>query len=538
MKLLLRMLLLMVPGFLQAQDLDQARKSIYYEKQNSAVKILHAALKSQPANVDAWYWLSQALYESGQQQKFIDTFRFAPPQITDEPVYKIIQGEILLKNGKKDSASLYFNQALKATKQKNAFVLSAIANAHIEEKTGDGNYAIELLNKAIKRDKKNPALYTMLGDAYRKINNGSEAFKMYRQALEMEPRYAAAAHKLGKIFFSQNNYIYLNHFNQAVAADPNYAPAYYDLYYHYYFIDPAKAIENFKKYVAASDYDINNEYLYADLLYLNKKYNEAIAKTKKLMTENKLDTMPRLHKLLAYSYAGLKDTASAIQEMEKFLSIEVDTSHIAKDYEFIADLYASTEAQKDSAIVYYQKVISTMQDSSKVYVYYKKLADLSKEIKDYYGHANWLGKYYQHNKNASNLDLFNWGIAHFKSEQYNEADSVFALYTEKYPDQSYGYYWRARSNALLDSAMESGLAIPHYKQLVALIEKDTSDATNRKWLIESYGYIAAYETNKEKDYKDAIEYLEKVLALDPENKNAKDYIALLEQTVEAKEEKD
>jgi tetratricopeptide (TPR) repeat protein len=133
---------------------------------------------------------------------------------------------------------------------------------------------------------------------------------------------------------------------------------------------------------------------------------------------------------------------------------------------------------------------------------------------------------------ASNIDLFNWGIANFKAESYVQADTVFGLYTQKYPDQAFGYYWRARTNSLRDSAMEKGLAVPHYNQLIEILEKDTTDnKTNKKWLIESYGYLAAYETNEVKDYKTAIENLKKILGIGPENKDAQQYISTLEKKI-------
>ena len=96
---------------------------------------------------------------------------------------------------------------------------------------------------------------------------------------------------------------------------------------------------------------------------------------------------------------------------------------------------------------------------------------------------------------------------------------------------------RARSNALLDSTMESGIAIPHYNKLIEVLEKDTSNATNKKWLVEAYGYVAAYETNKEKDYDTAIEYLEKVLTIDPANKDAQRYLSILEKNKDAQDNK-
>jgi tetratricopeptide (TPR) repeat protein len=521
------------PGSILAQSVEEGRKLLNYERYNGALNSLQTAIKQSPADGEAWYWLSQAYLELKQPHTLKDTLAYAPPEVVNSPVFDVIKGQLLLRESKMDSARFYFDRALKATKEKNPFILSAVARAHVNEKAGDGNYAIELLKKAGKRDKKNPSIYTLSGDAYRKLANGSEAYKMYQQAIETDPQYAAAAHKLGRIFVSQKNNVYLKYFNQAIAADSMFAPVYYDLYYHYYFIDPVKALDYFNSYISKSDYKQGNEYLLADLLYINKRYEKAIEKTKDLLSNNGVDTMPRLYKLLAYSYAGLQDTSSAIQFMYQYLLNAADSNHSTKDYELMADLYAASEDKKDSAMIFYRKVLEKNDDSTRNYVYYKKLADLARQLKDYVAHADFMGKYYQSYKNASNLDLFNWGIAHFKAEEYPEADSVFALYSEKYPEQSYGYYWRARSNALMDSTMETGSAIPHYKQLITVIEKDTSDATNKKWLIEAYGYIAAYETNKEKNYENAIEYLEKVLELDPANKNALEYIALLEKTVDS-----
>ena len=64
----------------------------------------------------------------------------------------------------------------------------------------------------------------------------------------------------------------------------------------------------------------------------------------------------------------------------------------------------------------------------------------------------------------------------------------------------------ARSNTVIDSTMENGLAIPHYQKVIEIAQKDTTNKTNRKFLMEAYGYIAAYEANIEKDYDDAIEF--------------------------------
>jgi tetratricopeptide (TPR) repeat protein len=135
-----------------------------------------------------------------------------------------------------------------------------------------------------------------------------------------------------------------------------------------------------------------------------------------------------------------------------------------------------------------------------------------------------VGKYYALNNDVSNVDLFNWSIAHYLSGQYLKSDSVFAVYTEKYPAQDFGYYWRARSNA-------AGTCGAHYIKVIEIDQQDTTNATNRKHMIEAYGYLAACEASHEKNYGAAIDYFEKLLMLDPNNNGARKYLNILKRYV-------
>lgn len=516
-----------------AQTVQDAKKMIYYERYRSASDQLQQIVKNEPANAEAWYLLAKANLQSNDAAALqnILSQSNAPKE---EPFYQVAYGSYLLNKGNKDSARLYFEKALDKTREKNADILAAIANAHIVAKAGDATYAAQLLEKAIDRDKKDAALYTMMGDAQRKLGNGSEAYKMYMAALDKDKQNAAALYRMGKIFISQKNpEMYLKYFNDVLAADGSYAPALYELYYHYYFTEPQKAMFYFQEYVGKSDYNKNNDVLFTDLLYLNKQYQDAITNAQQLMSKHNGDSMPRLYKLMAYSYMGLKDSSNALASMDRYFAKEVDSNFVAKDFEVMADLYASIDGKADSAIVYYQKTADKIKDQPERFQLYKKLSDLYKDKKDYAGLGQWLGMYYQDNPKATNIDLFNWGIAHFKAEDFVKADTVFGTYIQKYPDQAFGYYWRARTNSLSDSTMEKGAAIPWYNQLIAILEKDPNNKTNKKWLIEAYGYLAAYETNQAKDYKTATENLKKILAIDPENKDAQQYISILEKKISA-----
>ena len=272
----------------------------------------------------------------------------------------------------------------------------------------------------------------------------------------------------------------------------------------------------------------------ADLLYLNKKYDSAVAKANTIIARDGEEVQPRIFKLISYSYAGMKDSAKAISYMLEYFAKEVDSNFIAKDYTSMGDFYLSQPDQDSLAIVYYAKALPLVKDSAVLFESYKKLADLSRDRKDYAAQAEWLEKYYLGNDKASNLDLFYWGIAHYRAESYVAADSVFSRYIAKYPEQGFGYYWQAKSRALQDKEMTEGLAVPVYEKLIEVLQKDTADANYKKWMVEAYGYLAAYQVNKEKNFEAAIDHFEKVLEIDPENADAKKYIAMLEKDLAGK----
>lgn len=527
------------PGMLvlKAQSLDQGNNQLYYEKYRTAAQTFQSILQQDPNNAAAWYGLVKDDIVLGNLQNAIDTFQHAPAAIKDEAFYKVAQGTLLLQKGNAAEAGNYFAEALKQTKEKDAEVLAAIADAHIMAANGDANYAVDLLQKAIKRDKKNPALYVELGDAYRKVHNGTEAYKAYQQALEKDDKYAAAYHRIGEIFLSQKNPgMYVDYFKKALAADPNYAPSIFKLYAYEFYHNPANALQYYQDYISKAEPSENSQYDLADLYYINKQYDQAIQKANAILSSVGDKAQPRLYKLMAYSYAEKGDTAAALTNMKAYFAKGSDTSFIGRDYLTMGDLLLAKDGQDSLAMAYYEKGVNNEKDSSIRYNYYKKLADMAADRKDFSAQANWIGKYYKGNPKATNVDLFNLGLAHFRAEEYAQADSVYGVYVSKYPEQSYGYYWQAKSKALQDSGMKEGLAIPAYQKLIEVLQKDSTDANYQKWMAEAYSYLAAYETNTEKDYKQAVDYFEKVLEVDPDNADAKKYISLLEKNLSHQQE--
>ncbi len=121
-------------------------------------------------------------------------------------------------------------------------------------------------------------------------------------------------------------------------------------------------------------------------------------------------------------------------------------------------------------------------------------------------------------------------MALYSAENYLKADSVFAIYTDKYPGELHGYLWRARCNALIDTTMEKGLAVPHYIKLAEVASKDKEK--NKTVLSRAYQYLGAYEANITKDFTVSLTYYDKILVLNPDDSDASRNIDLLSKWIE------
>jgi tetratricopeptide (TPR) repeat protein len=139
-------------------------------------------------------------------------------------------------------------------------------------------------------------------------------------------------------------------------------------------------------------------------------------------------------------------------------------------------------------------------------------------------------------KNPTQTDLYNFGMGYYQAGVYKKSDSIFCgLYRAQYPDQVFGYLWCARSNnAQDDSTSSGGLAVDSYQKLAQFARSSPDSAKFKKQIIESYSYLASYYNNIKKDKPTAIEYLRKILEVDPDNAQVKQFIETLSKKPAAK----
>ena len=512
------------------QTIEEAKQHLYYDRLQSAEVVLQQVIQQKTDEKEAYYWLTEVYLESDNVAKAKSLIEPNVASLLDaHPLNRVAYGSILLSENKTAEAREQFEAALKETKGKDAEVMKAIARAQVENLAGDATYAIGILS-GIKEKKLDAEAITLMGDAHRKLVHGSEAAKSYMEALIRDEKYAEAAFKLGKIYLTQQNTeMFIKYFKQAVESDPKYAAAYYELYYYYYFRDVNKAREYLDLYIAHTDPSIEHQYMKTDLAYASGKFEDAVNGANAILQQQGEKAKPRLYKLLAYSYDGRGDSTNAFDYLNTYFAREADSNIVARDFDLKARLLAKM-GQDSVAILAWERAVALDTVASYRLEYMQQAAQLHKKNENRSGEAHWLGKIYQAKAEPNNLDIYNWGLAHYAAAEYPAADSVFGLYTAKYPDQVYGFYWRAKSRAQIDTTMEQGLAVNDYKKVAEIA--DTDKEKNKSLLMQAYGYLGAYEANVTKDFAAALGWFEKILVIQPGNADAERFAGILRKWIE------
>lgn len=544
-KLLTLIMIFVLTAFaVPAQTIKEAKNEIYYQRYETAKTVLQSVI-AKDNTPEAFYLLSEVYLQQKNTEAASDIIQKGLDQVAAQglsqkqaPLVYIGKAHLMLNDGKTAEAKALLEEVLNAGKNKDADALYAAGRAHIDSKYGDMGWAVNTLSKAVKRDKKNPAVYTALADAYKKAIDGSNAVVFYDKAISVDSKFAEAMYKKGKLYKSHNNpQVYLEKFNSAIAMDSTYTPALYELYYYYFYVDVAYAQKYQDAYLRHAELSIENDYMRTDLLYVSQKYNEAITAANNTIQKVGKDVKPRMYKLLAYSQASVGDSTAALENMNTYFSKQIDTSIVAKDYELKAKLLETVNPDKSLAVEWYKKAVAAEKEKEEKVGYMYALADIQKELGNREREAVWREGIYKNKEKSTNLDIYKWGMALYSAEDYTKADSVFAIYEAKYPDQLHGYLWRARCNALIDTAMTMGLAVPHYIDL-ARVADSLGTEKNKAVILRAYNYLGIYEANITKNYPVSLGYFEKMLAIDPANADGLKFSGILKGWIEKAKEKE
>ena len=512
-----------------AQSVDQGKKFFYYERWKSAQETFEKVLAANPNNIDAVYWLGQTLLELKDSVGARNLYQKSLTQNGNAPLLLAGIGQIELMEGKANDARQRFETAITLTKGKDVEAFNAVGRANVKAKNGDANYAIEKLNQATTvKNFKDPETYLLMGDAYRKLIDGGNAVQSYNKALALDPKLAAAKFRIGKVYLTQGNKDYfLPAFEEAVALDPAYKPAYYELFYYWYYRDVNKAAPYLDKYIANADPGPEQEYLKTDFLFSSGKPAEAKTKAESLITQYGDKVSPRMYRLVAYAADTLGDANAAKKAMETFFTKANEEWPVqGTDYEELAKINSKIPGAEAEVFANLQKAVEIDTAMENKLKYIGKAAALAKAKGDRNEEAKWLGIAYRMDPNPSQRDLYNYGFAHYQAKNYDSTIAIFKLYEEKYPNEIYGYLWSARAARDIDTALEMHMAAPEYVQLLDNAKRIDS-AKYKPQIIESLRILAGYQNNVKKEKDSAIYYLQRILDIDPNDAMAKQAMEVL-----------
>ena len=245
---------------------------------------------------------------------------------SNSPILLAGIGHVELLEEKMQDSRQRFETAISLSEGKNIPVLNAIGFANVDAKAGDANYAIDKLKQATTIKKfKDPDVYINLGDAYRKLVDGGSAQSAYENALTLNPNYARASFKIGRIYESQGSMqeeIFMKYYNDAITKDPTFAPVYYYLYSYFYKRDVNKSKDYLDKYIANSYPDAKDCYYQASILYASSAFQQSIDKSNECIAASGSNPYPNLFGLKAYAYDKLGDSANAKKFFEQYFAAQ------------------------------------------------------------------------------------------------------------------------------------------------------------------------------------------------------------------------
>ena len=509
-----------------AQSIDDGKSFMYYERYKSAKDIFQKLLAVNPANEEAAYWLGQVYISSDDKtaKDLADAKAFYQSKLTTTPNSPLLiagMGHIALLEGKKEDARNRFETAISLSQGKSIAVLNAIgfANGSPDSKNGDAAYAIDKLKQATQIKKFNdPDVYANLGDAYRKFADGGNAILSYEAALALNPKYARATYRIGKVYQTQGiaqEPIYMKFYNDAIVMDPKYAPVYYNLFNYFYENNVSRAAEYLDKWLANSDDDPKACYYKASLKYAQGLFNEAILKSDECLAAEGANPYPNIYGLKALAYNRLKDSINAKANYEEYFKRQVPEKIGAGDCSAYANLLLKFPGNEVQAAELVEKAVQMDSIESNKVNYLKTIAQAYEGRKNFAEAARWYSRIIAIKKEYGKIDLYNAGYSFFRSSLYDSSIAVFNKYVSKFPDDIFGYYMIGKANAAIDSTGALSLALPAYMKAIQIGESATDKEKVKNQLSGAYKYFIEFYYNVKKRQDSALVYLDKALALEP-----------------------
>ncbi|HEQ98984.1 MAG TPA: tetratricopeptide repeat protein [candidate division Zixibacteria bacterium] len=398
----------------------------------------------------------------------------------------------------------------------------------IQQAYDSKNYddAIQKIEQALKRDKRNEQLYYILGLSYLGKHDTTSAMEAIDNAVRFDSKFHNARYLLGKLYLETGKLDKArNAFEDGLdkAKDKKDKALFEDGLGLYYLQSGDTTRADIEVRKAQIDDPDNMTYIMhqGDIAFAQGIYSVALNAYKKALASDSLN--PEVHFRIAKSYLNQRQFREALSSIER--ALELDSSYL-EGYIIGGDIYTlygvqqadNPEAQQSlmsNAIFYYTKYLEMSGDSGRANYYrgkaYFTFNDFEKALADF---ETALEQGYEKE------DIFSLiGRSYSGLKQYNKAIEFLDQYEKSILQADPNYEWTASDVSLfLERAKakagigDSASRLEARQDFEKAIELDSTDAMSYYWAGLNEYYLKAYER--------AVDYLKKHLELYPENLSA------------------
>ncbi|MEZ0538454.1 tetratricopeptide repeat protein [Fibrella arboris] len=549
-----------------AQDIATGLKDLEAERVPKAEQTFKQLASTAPT-ADNQFYLGYFLLKTGKPDEAKAAFEKGLAADPKNQLNNVGLAGVALSKKDLTTAKAKTDEAVAATKGKNSDVLFRAGEMYTlfegDKGANDPARAIELLERAKVLDKKNQNvdIPMAMGDAYTLRNEGGPAVSRYEEVIDGPVAAASnntvkaeANAKIGQLYLRSKQYkLAQEFFEKALAADPEFAPTYRS------YADALVGSKAYKK--ASSIYDtyvqksgtqdpelLLNVAKYYFLAGDHQKSLDYLAKLKGQVKD------PIIDRMTGWSSFALGKNDVAVESLNKFIST-APQKVIFDDYKYLGRSYAQLGTPEGDSLSVVNLLKAAPSDTTENL--YKEVADRYYAAKRYDKAATYLQQAISTDKKPSNNDYLKLGLSYYnyglqvpkliadttlqrteRTKAFMQADTAFARLADNaekigtpYP---LAYYYRAQSNYFAngrEASLASGAPVPLYEKfieqaLAAQANPETGATTreqNRKYLITAYRYLIQNSIAKKDDAK-AKDYANKVLELDPNDKDAKEFL--------------
>lgn len=458
----------------------------------------------------------------------------AQQSLTTELSEQVQNISALLKDSP-ESAEKAIDALIKGKNKKNISLLVAIGNVYLQ--SGDSEKAQQYADKAIKIDTKSSLAYLLAGDIALSKRNVGAACGYYEQAILFDDKCYEAYYKYANAYVGVNPQLSLDMLMKLKGKYPEENNVNRELANVYYQMgNYSKAKSAYDEFMTQGVPGLQDYERYGMLLYLSKNYQESLSIVEKGLNVNKDSHL--LQRLKMYDLYELGKFEEGERMAEVFFRDLNNPDFVYLDYLYHGRLLLA-QKQDGKAMEWFEKALQSdvkkehPEIAKEISGVYEELQNYPKAIGAYQLYLDGMGD------KADISDIFLLGRLYYMSagasdsepEDYAKhclakADSIFAEVSLRTPENYLGYFWRARTCAMLDPETVDGLAKPYYEAALNVLEK--LPKASKSVVIECESYLGYYYFLK-KDFVQSKEYWKKILELDPENEVAKQAMKGLEQ---------